>query len=241
MSVSSVMFCGGLLGVEPDLLKDVLVVPQRACVGVIGQRIELALVVSLFPGEGEVVLLLDATLAGQVGQVGQEALGGELRDDKAVELVDVRGSAAGDRRQQLLVSLGALLLGDVGAVDLDVGVLLLRTCRSSSWWSLRPRRSASPTTRPSSARCRRLLGRPLRRQPPVRRPWASSPATRRQERCADQPGRAAEEFAPADRRLTRTVLRSHSAVLLWIHWSHLVRCPVPPPPFPPPLSPTSTG
>ena len=92
-------------GILPGGLDHVDVVPERPCVGIERQRIGLALVLGLRPREREVL----AGRAGDgVGQRGQHALGGALRDGEPVGHVDVRRHAATDRGQQLRdVGLGA--------------------------------------------------------------------------------------------------------------------------------------
>ena len=92
-------------GILPGGLDHVDVVPERPCVGIERQRIGLALVLGLRPREREVL----AGHAGDgVGQRGQHALGGALRDGEPVGHVDVRCHAAADRGQQLRdVGLGA--------------------------------------------------------------------------------------------------------------------------------------
>jgi hypothetical protein len=89
-------------GILAGGLDHVLVVPKGPGVGVEGQRVRLALVLGLGPGERDVLV---GQGRGGCRQLGQDAFGGALRDGKPVGFVDVRRDPTAD---------GGDELGDVG-------------------------------------------------------------------------------------------------------------------------------
>jgi hypothetical protein len=88
------------------------VVVEGAGVGVVGQGIGFAVVGRLGAGKGEVVLE-QGVAAREGGQILEDAVGGALGDDEAVEEVDIGADATADRGHQL----GGV--GHLGRRDLD--------------------------------------------------------------------------------------------------------------------------